>query len=112
MRISGGTMLGYCATGRLNIVTSPTTTCKMAMTIATIGRLMKKRYMMQQEELLSLLRHRAFVGLRIDHWAFLDLLRALGDDPLARLKPFVNQPVVAHLLPRPHRFQMDRVRFV
>src|SRR5271170_4794050 len=104
MRISGGTMFGYCATGRLNIVTSPTTTCKMAMTIATIGRLIKKRYMMQQEELLSFLRRRAFVGLRIDHRALLDLLHALGDDPLARSKPFFNQPVVADLFAHFHRF--------
>ena len=41
MRISGGTMLGNCATGRLTIETTPMITIKMAMTIATIGRLMK-----------------------------------------------------------------------
>ena len=45
MLISGGTMLGNCATGRLNIETAPMITIKMAMTIATIGRLMKNLYM-------------------------------------------------------------------
>ena len=40
-RISGGTMLGNCATGRLVIVTPPTITIRIAITIATIGRLMK-----------------------------------------------------------------------
>src|ERR1700722_17989914 len=35
-------MFGNCATGRLAIVTAPTITIRMAITIATIGRLMKK----------------------------------------------------------------------
>src|ERR1035437_6518951 len=47
MLISGGTMFGNCATGRLNIETAPMSTIKMAMTIATIGRLMKNLYMAQ-----------------------------------------------------------------
>ena len=34
-------MLGNCATGRLAMVTAPTITMRMAMTIATMGRLMK-----------------------------------------------------------------------
>src|ERR1700722_2671201 len=117
MRISGGTMFGYCATGRLNIVTSPTTTCKMARTMATIGRLMKKRYITMWPA--SFLRHGRriicgfrVIGLRIDHGSLLDLLGALRHDPVIRLKPFVNQPVVAHLLAHLHCFEMDRVRRV
>src|SRR5882724_8349773 len=39
--ISGGTMLGNCATGRVVMVTAPTITIRMEITIATIGRLMK-----------------------------------------------------------------------
>src|SRR5580704_1213040 len=35
-------MFGNCATGRLAIVTAPTITMRMAITIATMGRLMKK----------------------------------------------------------------------
>ena len=37
-------MLGNCAIGRLTIEAMPTSTITIAMTIATIGRLMKKRY--------------------------------------------------------------------
>ena len=40
--ISGGTMSGYCEMGRFNIDTMPMTTVRMAMTMATIGRRMKK----------------------------------------------------------------------
>src|SRR5579859_4585404 len=40
-RISGGTMLGYCEIGSVSIETTPMTTVRMAMTIATIGRRMK-----------------------------------------------------------------------
>ena len=39
--ISGGTMFGNCATGKVAIVTAPTITVRIAITIATIGRLMK-----------------------------------------------------------------------
>src|ERR1700686_5906455 len=35
-------MFGNCATGRLAMVTAPTITMRMAITIATMGRLMKK----------------------------------------------------------------------
>src|SRR5271165_2049366 len=40
-RISGGAIFGNCATGSLVIVIAPTITVKIAMTIATIGRLIK-----------------------------------------------------------------------
>src|SRR5580704_4645702 len=35
-------MFGNCATGRVAMVTAPTITIRMAITIATMGRLMKK----------------------------------------------------------------------
>ena len=41
----GGTISGYCAIGRLCIATAPSSTVTMEITIATIGRLMKKRAM-------------------------------------------------------------------
>src|SRR6266850_2130165 len=44
IRISGGTILGNWETGRLIIETAPTMTIRMAITMATMGRLMKKRY--------------------------------------------------------------------
>ena len=34
-------MLGNCATGRLSMVIAPTSTIRIAITIATMGRLMK-----------------------------------------------------------------------
>src|SRR5215468_4404385 len=40
-RISGGAMFGNWATGKPTIVTTPTMTIRMAITKATIGRLMK-----------------------------------------------------------------------
>src|SRR5580692_10920501 len=39
--ISGGTILGNWATGSVAMVTAPTITVNIAMTIATIGRRMK-----------------------------------------------------------------------
>ena len=39
--ISGGTMLGNCATGRVAMVIAPTITIRIEITMATIGRLMK-----------------------------------------------------------------------
>src|ERR1700690_3875789 len=39
----GGTMSGNCATGRPTIAMSPPRTVRIAMTIATMGRLMKNR---------------------------------------------------------------------
>jgi hypothetical protein len=39
----GGTMSGYCATGRRCSITRPPITVRIAITIATIGRSMKKR---------------------------------------------------------------------
>jgi len=40
--IVGGTMFGYCATGRNDIVARPNTKMKMLMTVANRGWLMKK----------------------------------------------------------------------
>src|ERR1035441_10903181 len=41
MVTSGGTMSGNCATGSVSIEMAPKITVRMAITIATIGRLMK-----------------------------------------------------------------------
>src|SRR5258708_39196369 len=42
MKISGGAMFGNCAIGKVTIVIAPTITVRIAITIATIGRRMKK----------------------------------------------------------------------
>src|SRR5512134_3530239 len=98
----GGTTSGYCAMGSPDIATSPTRTVTMEITIATIGRLTKKRAM-----LLGLgrgLRHALAGGggghgLRAHDGAFPHLLQALHHDLLARLQAFVDQPEAVH--PRP-----------
>ena len=41
--IWGGMIDGYCATGRLRIASRPAVTVMIEMTIATMGRPMKKR---------------------------------------------------------------------
>src|ERR1043166_7629789 len=41
----GGTISGYCATGSPRIATTPSITMMIDITIATIGRLTKKRAM-------------------------------------------------------------------
>ena len=41
----GGTISGYCAMGSPDMATTPRSTVTMEITIATIGRLMKKRAM-------------------------------------------------------------------
>src|SRR5262245_45126485 len=41
--ISGGAMLGYSEIGRDSIDTSPTSLMRIAMPLATLGRLMKQR---------------------------------------------------------------------
>ena len=42
----GGTISGYCATGKVNRHTSPRMTVTMAMTLAKIGRSMKNSEIM------------------------------------------------------------------
>src|SRR6266403_95061 len=54
IRISGGTILGNWETGRLTIETAPTMTIRMAITMATTGRLIKKRYISEAQTTLTL----------------------------------------------------------
>src|SRR5215510_9359372 len=74
--ISGGAMLGNCATGRLTIVTAPMMTVKMAITIATIGRLMKN----------------LDIRLWIDLHSLANLLHALNDDALTGCEALIDDP--------------------
>src|SRR5205823_6368764 len=78
--ICGGTISGYCAIGSVRIDTRPTRTVAIAITIATIGRLMKNFDM-------GLL---AVCGggerRRPDDCAVLDGLRAFDGDALGGFK--------------------------
>src|SRR5271165_7094884 len=114
MRISGGTTLGNWEMGRVVIETRPTKTMRMAMTMATMGRLMKKRYITTGKSSFLAhgrhgIRHSGLIRLGIYQRSLPDPLHALGDDPLVRLQALVDQPVVAHLLSHLHRFDMGLV---
>src|SRR6185369_8901437 len=93
----GGTTSGYWAMGSPAIATSPTMTVMIEITIATIGRLTKKRAM----GLLRLsrgglggpgARRRRRHRLGGDGRALLHLLQALDDHLLAALQAFLDHP--------------------
>src|SRR5215218_82247 len=80
--ICGGTIAGNWATGRPSSATIPPRTVTIAMTMATIGRRMKKRDM---SVVLRRLRvHRGPVAHR----------RRVDDHPLARLQAFFDDPPI------------------
>src|SRR5512143_2736950 len=99
----GGTTSGYWAIGRPDIATSPRITVTMEITIATIGRLTKKRAMLAR--LARGLRCALACGggrrgLRAHHRALSHLLQALDHDLLAWLQAFLDHPAAVHA--RPH----------
>src|SRR5512134_1424660 len=108
----GGTTSGYWAIGRPDIATSPRITVTMEITIATIGRLTKKRAM-----LLRLGRRLRGTlaggggrrGLRAHHHAVPHLLQALDHDLLARLEAVLDQPEAVHPRPDLHVAELDLV---
>src|ERR1700683_626265 len=77
--ISGGAMAGNCATGRDAMTTAPTITVNMAITIATIGRLIKNLDIISFPA-VPLQGSRP--GVNLDPLA--DFLYTFGDDSLAR----------------------------
>src|SRR5438093_8514267 len=93
--------------GSCTMVTIPTSTIRMEMTMATIGRSMKNRAM------AGLLRSRARLRGRVrrqsDFLAGAYPVAALDDDPLAGLQPLGHRPQRAN----PHidldRADVDRV---
>src|SRR5437879_5312940 len=85
MKISGGAMLGNCATGKVTIVIAPTTTVRIAITIATIGRFMKNLDM----ALLSL---RSVIRRGIYHLSVADFFRSNSDDAFSRSKTCGDHP--------------------
>src|SRR5215469_10876064 len=89
--ISGGTMLGNCATGRASAETSPITTMRMAITIATMGRLMKNRDMVLPPRRLR-------VRLRIHHGAFAHFGCSFRDHALPGLQAAHDDPHLAGAL--------------
>src|SRR5262249_27825035 len=95
--ISGGAMLGYSEIGRDSIDTIPTSVMRIAMTMATIGRLMKKRDIARSSlpgrgRGRGPLRGLADVWLGVHLHAAANLLQALGHHPLTGLDPVGDHP--------------------
>src|SRR5580698_8357223 len=82
-------MLGNCATGSVSMVSAPTSTVTMEITMATIGRLIKNFDM----ELPSRSARGKWPGIHLLSGAH--LLHALGDHALARPESLRNHPLVA-----------------
>src|SRR5271168_853503 len=85
-------MPGNCATGRVRIVSAPTITMTMEITMATMGRLMKNFDMG-----LFTLRFRA-ERLGVHPHARAHLLDSFRNHAFAWLQPFVNNPLRARAL--------------
>src|SRR5438045_6359640 len=79
-------MFGNCAVGSASMATIPTSTIRIEMTIATMGRRMKKFDM----SLLPLCR---FCGsqFRVYHCTLFRFLNALDNHALTRLKTLVDE---------------------
>src|SRR5258706_8798574 len=101
--ICGGMMSGNCAMGRDCIDTSPASTVTMAMTIATIGLLMKKRDMWRWP---SVGRGLGTGGSRRPRFGVHDrsvpYLRAFDDDVLVGLDSLRHDPAAAETLAHRH----------
>src|SRR5271166_2173444 len=90
-------MLGNCATGRLSIVSAPTSTRTIEITMATIGRLIKN-FDIESPRL-------GFQGKRlgVHLHARAHLLHTLSDHAVAGLQSVRNNPPVAHAVADFHR---------
>src|ERR1700722_9864561 len=95
-------MFGNCDTGRTAIVTAPTITVKIAMTIATMGRLIKNL------DISVALHERLRAHLR----AGPDVLGALGNDALPRFQSLTHHPHRSHLVVDLHLLDAHRVLVV
>src|ERR1700690_2884140 len=104
MRASGGTIFGNWAIGSPRKATRPRITVMIAMTIATIGRLMKN---FDTARLPGGLCRGERKG--IHQRAVPDLLQPLSDDPVARLQPGKDGDEVAERLADRRRHDVDPV---
>src|SRR6266480_1929780 len=95
--ISGGAMLGNCATGRLKIVMVPTITITIEITIATIGRLIKN-FDIGLPSLAS-----PGKRLGVHQHARTNLLHAFGNHAVASLQPLGDNPIDADTLANLYR---------
>src|SRR6266545_7076619 len=107
--ICGGMMAGYCATGRPRMARRPAMTVMTAMTIATIGRPMKKRATSVAPP-RARGRGRGRGGLerlRRHRLAVTDLLHTVDDHRLVRLEAALRDPQRIDLLAHHDRTDRD-----
>src|ERR1700758_4181563 len=86
-------MLGNWATGKVRMVSEPTSTMMMEITIATIGRLIKNFDM----ELPVLGSRTKWLGVHSRAGAH--FLSAFCDDPFSGMQPTGNNPLPANRVP-------------
>src|SRR5260370_18980502 len=98
-------IFGNWATGRVAIVTAPTITVRIAMTIATIGRLMKNFDILPASLLFRRLVERPGVYTRTSN----SLLDALHNHSLARFQPIPDHPHRPRLAADPDCLDTHRV---
>src|SRR5262245_44624993 len=91
--ICGGMMSGNCAIGRARMATRPPSTVTIAITMATIGRLMKNRDICAPASSLPLLR--GWRPRRLVHDRAVRRLCALDHHVFARPKAIVDDPSAA-----------------
>src|SRR5690242_1304182 len=88
-------MSGNCAIGDPSMATTPTITMRMAITIATMGRLIKNFDMLG--------------ALRINCHSISDFGNSFGHDAVARAHTAFDDPHFAHALANLHRADRDAV---
>src|ERR1700746_3349527 len=101
--ISGGVMLGNCATGKVKMVSVPTSTKMMEITIATMGRFMKNF-----DIALFVLGVRA-EGLGVHLRTGSHFLNSFGDDSFPAIQPVRNNPSRADAVADSYRSNADFV---
>src|SRR5215204_1160195 len=90
----GGARNGYCSTERPRRTTTPSRTVRIEMTMATMGRPMKK---FATRQLPSIAPGRR-AGRGLHQTSGLDLLHPLDDDALPGFDPFEHDEVAARLV--------------
>src|SRR5579883_1326988 len=104
-------MIGYCAIARNGMARRPPRQIKSAMTVAKIGRLIKKPGMLDLsvESARSKLsvggRGTRFEGNGLHKIARGELLKPFGDDALSGRQAVEHKPLVIHRLPKADRAQ-------
>src|SRR6185437_14307972 len=88
-------MSGNCAIGSPSMATTPTSTIRMAITMATMGRLMKNFDMLG--------------ALRINRHSVSDFGNSFGHDAVTRAHAAFNDPHFAHAFANLHRTNRDAV---